>query len=298
MPKVPPAEPEHLATLSYVEPDAPLPKRLVIDLIERLSGRRRIEVIYRQLKREKPPFSTFFKRAFELGRVNLDTNARAEQQIPDTGPVVFIANHPFGVVDGVAMCDIAARTRGDFKILLNAMLCRDQMMDPLFLPISFEETRDAIRTNVETKRVTQDVLKQGGTIVIFPAGGVATRSKLGFGPLEDLPWSTFVAKIVAQTEATVVPAYFHGENGFLFHFVSAFSPTLRTALLLHEVVNKIGGTLRMTIGKPITWDEMRDIGSRKVLTQFLHERTFALGQEDPETRVELAHEAEPLSRSA
>jgi putative hemolysin len=273
------------AAISYLEPDDPWYKRLVINGIEKLSGRDQIEAIYQEMCRLDLPFPEFFKHGIELGGLQLPVNHFAEQRIPAEGPLVFVANHPFGVVDGLLMCDIAARTRGDFKILLHARLCRDEKMDPLFLPVSFEEDRQAVKTNVATKREAQRVLKEGGTVVIFPAGGVATRGKLGFGKLQDLPWSTFVAKIVAQTEATVVPVHFSGENSFLFHFVSAFSATLRTALFLKQVTNKIGTEIDVNIGQPITWQEMAPISGRRALTDFLYDKTHALG-EAPESRPE------------
>lgn len=277
-----PEAPTDLAVISYVEPEDPLAKRVIINTIERICGRNRIEAIYRQMRQEDLPIPQFFARGIELGNLQLDVDRAEERRVPADGPVVFIANHPFGVVDGLLMCDIAARTRGEFKILLHARLCRDARMAPMFLPVSFEENREAIKTNVETKRIAQRVLADNGTIVIFPAGGVSTRGKMGFGELEDLPWSTFVAKIVAQTRATVVPVYFHGENGFLFHFVSAFSQTLRLALLMREVVNKIDGRLKLNIGRPITWEEMEPIGSRKALTRFLYDRVFELRHQKPD----------------
>ena len=265
------------AAISYLEPGDPLPRRVLINCIEKLSGRDRVEAIYQEMCRLDLPFDQFFQHGIRLGGLKLSTNEFEEQRIPRQGPLVFVANRPFGVVDGLLMCDLAARTRGDFKILLHARLCRDEKMDPLFLPVSFEEDRDAIKTNVATKREAERVLSENGTVVIFPSGGVATRDKFGFGQLRDLPWSTFVAKIVAKTEATVVPVHFSGENSFWFHFVSSFSPTLRTALFLKEVTNKIDAEIDVTIGEPILWAEMAGISGRKALTEFLFARTHELG---------------------
>lgn len=140
--------------------------------------------------------------------------------VPKQGPLIFIANHPFGVVDGLVLCDLAAQTRGRFKILIHAALCQDVDLAPYFLPVDFEETKAAIRTNIGSKRVALETLAADGTRVIFPSGGVSTAfSKFGFGPVAEWPWTTFTAKLVHQSRASVVPVFFYGTNsaGFTSH---------------------------------------------------------------------------------
>ena len=270
-----------LPAISYIEPGDPWYKKATINSLEVLSGRRKIEAIYHQLKSERLSIPAFFERAMALGGVETTLDSEQFKRVPGTGPLVFVANHPFGILDGLIMCHIAAQTRGEFKILLHSRLCRDDQLEPYFLPVSFEETQEAIRENVVTKREAERVLQANGTIVIFPAGGVATRGRFGLGELEDLPWSTFVAKIVAKTRAAVVPVYFHGENSRPFHFVSGFSQTLRLALLMKEVINKMDSTIHVEIGDAFAYETLERVGSRKELTRYLYEQTFALGCETP-----------------
>jgi len=249
-------------------------KRFIINRLEVLFGRHRLEAIYNQLHAEHPPVQQFFGRALSLGDVRVELDVGQLAKIPRQGPVIIIANHPFGVVDGLIACDIAARTRDSFKVMLHSRLCKDDYLQTCFLPISFDETKESVQSNVETKKLARKTLEENGTLVIFPAGGVSTRKRLGFGELADLPWSTFVAKLALQTHATIVPVYFHGENSRLFHFVSGFSQTLRYSLLLSEVSNKLGRTVTVSVRDPVVAADYESL-SRKALTSYLHQITFA-----------------------
>lgn len=271
-----PGLPAELPTISYVQPGDPWLRSRLISLLEVLTGRRKVEKVYHQLKREPFEVERFFSRGLELANISYTSDPAAETSIPRDGPLVFIANHPFGVVDGTMLCDIAARTRGNFKILIHALLCRDDDLEPFFLPVDFTDSRDAQRRNIETKREAVKVLKSGGTLLVFPGGGVSTTGRGGCGEFADLPWTTFTAKLIHQAEATVVPVFFHGRNSRLFHLASSISMTLRAALLLHEASNKIGNSFDVEIGAPIPYREIAHLG-RKELTGHLHRVTWGLG---------------------
>ena len=152
---------------------------------------------------------------------------------------MLLANHPFGVVDGLALTVLASRIRPEFRVITNSVLCVDERTENRLLPIDFEESRDAMRRNIETKRTALRALAAGECVAIFPSGGVAT-AVLGLRPAVDLEWHTFVAKLIRSSQATVVPVFFHGQNGPLFQLASKLSLTLRLSLLLREVNNKRG----------------------------------------------------------
>jgi putative hemolysin len=265
--------------LTYADPEDPWVRRAAIRTIEALSGRRHLETLYRELYRTLDDDERFFERALELLRVRLDLDEARLAQVPRTGPVIFVANHPFGVLDGLILCDLVRRTRGDFRILVNAVLCREPRVEHHLLPVDFDESRAALRTNIETKRAALATLRAGGTVVIFPSGGVATARGGGFGPVEDLEWKTFAAKLVQQSRASVVPVFFHGTNSRAFHLVSQISMTLRLSLLMHEVRRRIGTTVRVTVGEPLPWEALAAVPDRQALTEHLRAITHGLGSE-------------------
>lgn len=265
-----------LPSISYVQPGDRSPRARVIDVVERMSGRGAIEDIYHKLKCEPFDPQHFFARALDLADIRYHTVGVDEARLPRKGPLVLIANHPFGVVDGLILCDIASRLRGDFRILIHALLCRDPDLEPFFLPIDFRDTKEAAATNIRSKRDAMATLAEGGVLLVFPGGGISTRRRCGLGSLEELPWSTFTAKLIARSGATVVPLFFHGCNSRLFHLASGISDALRASLLLHEARNKMGSDFHVHVGEPIEPEELAHL-DRAAMTRHLHDLTWRLG---------------------
>lgn len=264
--------------LSYVEPDDPWPRRLGLAALERACGRGELERIYRDLRaRGGNDADRFFEDALAAAGVALELDGTPPAALPPQGPLLLIANHPFGIVDGLALCRLALTLRGDFRILLHARLCQDRMLAPRFLPVDFTETPRARATNLRSRQLALEALERGIPLLVFPGGGISTRSRLGFGPLADLPWSTTTAKLAARSRATVVPCFFHGENGRFFHLASHFSRSLRLALLLRETRRRFARPCRVTVGRPLPWAELEKLGDRRALTAQLHAATWALG---------------------
>lgn len=263
--------------LTYAEHDDPWLKRSLINAIERFSGREHLQGLYRRLYEVIEDDDQFWSLCLELLDIELDIDPVQVARIPREGPVIFLSNHPFGVLDGLILCWLTHRTRQRFKILVNSVLCQEPRVIPFLLPIDFEESREAMKTNIRTKQQALATLRDGGTVVIFPSGGVATAVGGGFGRLEDLEWKTFAAKLIQQSRATVVPVFFHGRNSRLFQLVSQVSMTLRLSLLMHEVRNKMGRVIRVSVGDPVPWSALSAFGDRQRLTDHLRALTLGLG---------------------
>jgi putative hemolysin len=146
--------------------------------------------------------------------INIRLDIRSEwppRNLPD-GPLVIIANHPYGIGDGIAVLAMAEALGRPFRVLINNDLMKVPEIAPFALPISFDETREAMAINMATRQQAVELLKAGVTIVVFPAGGVATAPK-GFGRAVDLPWKMFPARLVQAARASVIPVYFEGQCG-------------------------------------------------------------------------------------
>jgi putative hemolysin len=128
---------------------------------------------------------------------------------------------------------------------------------------------------MQTRHEAVRLLKEGVTIIVFPAGGVATARK-GFGRAEDLPWKIFPAKLIQAAKASVIPVYFEGQNGRLFHLASKLSMTLRISLLIREFRRLSGSTITSHIGNVISWEALSGGADRKDLLSRLYSAVFSM----------------------
>lgn len=262
--------------LTYASPHDPLLKRLLIMGLEYSSGRLKIERLYRDIQAAELTPREIWSYALRLMEIGIDCDPEMLASVPKEGPLLIIANHPFGVVDGLIMGEIMARVRDDFYVLVNEILIRqDKRLAKHMLPIDFRETKEALQINIQTRKTSLEHLKAGGSLAIFPGGGVATAPKV-FGKAEEFEWKRFTAKLIQQTKANVLPLYFHGQNSPLFHLASQLSQTLRYAMLLHEVRNKMGQAVKVEIGECIPYEAIAPIKNRQKLLDHLYEQTFAL----------------------
>ncbi len=266
----------HDTRLSYAVPGDPFLKRAAIATVEVLSGRRSLERRYRELRRTLHDPGDFWGEALARLRVGLDYDAARLSAVPGEGPIVFVANHPLGVIDGLALCALGRQARPRYQILINSALCTDPLLTPFLLPVDFGATREAIRTTIATKKSALRALQAGGALLVFPAGGIATADGWR-GPVVDLAWKRFTARLIQESAATVVPIFFHGRNGALFQIASQFSPSLRLALIMHEVRRHEGRTLRIEIGAPIPYSDIAHLTDRQALLDHLRCATMALG---------------------
>jgi len=143
------------------------------------------------------------------------------------------------------------------------------------IPIDFSGSEEALASNLNSRREARKLLAEGGTLIVFPAGGVAT-SKSFRGPAVDRPWGTFTAKMALQTEADVLPVFFSGQNSRLYQMAAKLHQTLKLSLLFHEVSNKIGRRVQVTIGDIIPNQRLRSIGDRHAITEYLKATTHRL----------------------
>jgi len=198
-------------------------------------------------------------------------------------PLVIVSNHPYGIVDGFGALSLAEALGRPFRVLIHKDLVKVPEIRPYALPIDFTETKEAQAANIKVRREALELLAQGTTIIVFPAGGVAT-SPTTFGRAVDLPWKTFTARMILASRAQVLPLYFEGQCSPLFHFISKFSLILRLSAILREFRRKIGHPLRVHIGDPIPFEAISEaVGTdRRALMNMLYDRVHGMSGVEPE----------------
>lgn len=193
----------------------------------------------------------FWQVIVERYGLSLDVTGGCLSNIPANGPLVLIANHPFGILDGLMMGHILSQLRGDFRIIAHRIFRKAEDLDRVILPISFDDTKEAARENIAVRAEALRYLKAGGAIGIFPGGTVATAAKPFARPMDPV-WRNFTAKMIAKSDATVVPIYFDGHTSRLFQIASHLHPTLRLALLIKEFRARVDEPVRIVVGEPIS----------------------------------------------
>jgi putative hemolysin len=265
-----------LSALSYADAVESWLGRRIVALSEQLSGRSRYEALYRIWRGEIVPSNDrVFGRMLELIDIDLDVAGAWPPPVAPDDRLMLVANHPYGIGDGIAILALAEQLGRPFRVLINSELLRIPEMQPYSLPIDFHETKEAQRNNLAVRREALDLIRRGVTIVVFPAGAVATATK-PWGPAADWPWKLFPARLVQEAQASVIPIHFAGQNGRLFHLASHISLTARMSMLVREFTKLSGGTVHARIGECLPWSSLEPMRDRKALIAHLRAAVFDL----------------------
>jgi putative hemolysin len=275
---------------SYAAPTDPPVKRKLIRLMEKATGQPALKRLYLDNQRHPRPSESFWAAAVRSLALNVLYDEAALARLPRTGPAVFVANHPYGVLDGLVISWLIEKVRPDFVVLTNAVLMRAAEIRDFILPIDFSDAPTAREINIKSRAAARAQLEKGGAVVVFPAGAVSTApDRLGRRPAVDSRWQPFAAQLIQRSRATVAPIWFGGQNSRIFQIASHLSQTLRLALIFHEVKTRIGATLPVAIGRPIPFEEIAHLKDRQALADALRARTYALALHPP--RPAAAHRA-------
>lgn len=248
-----------------------------IRTIEWLTGKLTLLRLIRRFEREGVEEGQgFWPHALEVMGIELQTPAEEIARIPKTGPVVVVANHPHGLVDGMVLADMIGRVREDYKILTRSLLTGVPEIGKFMIPVAFPHEVDAVRMNLEMRKRSMAHLADGGVVVLFPSGVVASSETM-FGPAIEQEWNPFTAKMIQRSGATVVPIRFSGQNSRVYQIANQISTTLRQGLLLHEVVHALNKPQRPIVGEPIAAEDVeRWADNPRGFMAWLRERTLAL----------------------
>jgi putative hemolysin len=263
--------------ISYAHGVETMAGKALVRGVENLTGR--LSLIRRAdgYAREVDAGADFWEVMVRRYGLALDTPpGRGLENLPESGPLVVVANHPFGILDGLMMGHILSARRPEFRIIAHHVFRQAKDLERVIVPISYDPTREARRANIAARREALDHLAAGGAVGIFPGGAVST-ARTPFGRPMDPPWGAFTARMAAHRGASVVPVFFEGENSRAFQVATHLHPTLRTALLIHEFRRRVDRPVGMVIGKPLAREDIAARqGDARALMDFLRESVYRL----------------------
>jgi len=277
----------------------PFKPRILSAVIEKVLGLDRLAQIYDRRPAGCTPHE-FLQYTLEALGVSLDiVNASNLEEIPRTGPVLIVANHPLGGLEGVAIAKVIGDIRPDLKVLTNELLRRIPELADIFIGVDVLSS-DAAAGNVSSIKQVHKHLKHGGAVLIFPAGMVSAYER-GHRRIQDRAWNRLAGQLLKRYQATCLPVHVGGTNSRLFYAAGMIHPRLRTALLPRQLANKQGFKLELRFGRPILAAELRLLQSPRAITDYLRVSTDALVRE-PKTRLrtkdQLVVDSSPVSGSA
>lgn len=245
--------------------------------VDRMLGLKDLDDRYQRLPASMD-YRDFLTEVLNALRVEYVCDDDEVARIPTSGPVIVIANHPFGGLDGVIITHLLAGLRSDLRVLANGLLARIIELQPVLIPVKPFGGIAAHHPNVSGTRTALRFLQAGGMLFTFPAG-VVSHFRPSQPIVMDPPWSQSIALLARRTGATVVPLFVQGRNSNLFQVSGLMHPWLRTALLARELLNKRGSRIELRIGKPISAAKLGKLASDEAAMRFLRAQTYLLGSQ-------------------
>ena len=237
-------------------------KANIIRTMEWMTGKIPLLRLVRKFERMGPAEGqAFWGQALGLMKIEIQTPSAQIARIPKDGPVIVVANHPHGLVDGMVLAELIGRVRTDYKILTRSLLTGVPEIEEFMIPVPFPHEEDSREQSIEMRNRAMKHLKQGGVIALFPSGSVASSDTM-FGPAIERSWNPFTANLIKRSGATVVPIHFPGQNSRYYQIANQVSATLRQGLLINEVIHACGKPQKPTVGNPVSADLIKEYDGR------------------------------------
>jgi putative hemolysin len=265
-------------------------------LLSRLLGLTQLDAAYEMSRRiHVPDIETMMQTVTRALDLRLIVSREELQRIPTEGPVILIANHPTGALEGIALAALLDRIRPDNRTVSHAWFGRYPSIAETMFLIEPDDSRAAITGNVKALRKAIDWVNKGSLLTLYPAGEVA-RFDLRTWTVRDPAWQNGIARILKATRATVVPVHIEGRNSLLFYLMSLVHPRLGALMLIRELFKKQGQQVRVRIGNPIAFKAAPTTGRIQDTVEFLRRSVDALVASRPPSAQLTSRERKMPSR--
>jgi putative hemolysin len=254
--------------------------------IERVFMLDQVDQVYRTI-RDDPRYKgrDFFDSAMEVLNVRIGVTQADRLRIPETGPLVVVANHPFGGLEGILLMRILLDRRPDVKVMANYLLGRMPEMAAHSILVDPFGSRTSAGKNIGPIKEAIRWLRGGRVLLVFPSGEVS-HLNVQERRIEDPKWNESIAGMIRHTGAAALPVFVEGRNSALFQMLGLVHPKVRTVLLPRELIRRRGSVMRFRIGNVVPFQRLEPIRDASEMVDYLRLRTYLL----------MSRDAKPLSK--
>ena len=231
-------------------------------ILAKISKIDEIKSLYKVNYKELKQSNNFWKKTLDILKINYI--AENVDNIPKAGSSIIVANHPFGLLDGLIICSIICDVRKDYKILINDEVSQIDQIREYLLPIKFSTLTEDIKKNIISKKKAIEHVNSNGILITFPSGEVATSSLI-FNEANERRWKPLIGSIINKTNAAIIPVRFFGKNSLFFQTIGFVNNNLRRILFIRELLNKKNQTFKLSIGKKISSLQNERLNNRQIV---------------------------------
>ena len=231
-------------------------------ILEKISKIDEIKSLYKVNYKELKQSNNFWKKTLDILKINYI--AENVDNIPKAGSSIIVANHPFGLLDGLIICSIICDIRKDYKILINDEVSQIDQIREYLLPIKFSTLTEDIKKNIISKKKAIEHVNSNGILITFPSGEVATSSLI-FNEANERRWKPLIGSIINKTKAEIIPVRFFGKNSLFFQTVGFINNNLRRILFIRELINKKNRTYKLSIGEKISSLQKEKLNNKQIV---------------------------------
>jgi putative hemolysin len=202
-------------------------------VIDRFVGLSALNKLYQQHQFQGLEKQAFSQKLLAILGVDIAGVEEFLAKIPDKGAGILVCNHPYGMIEGVILAYVLHQKRPDTKILANIGLSMISEIRDYFIFANPLKPKAALNTRA-LKQCFKHV-KQGGILVVFPAGRVSFYQS-DYQRIRDGEWNRMAVTIATQTQTPILPVFITGQNSPLFYRLGRIYYRFRLVMLARELL--------------------------------------------------------------
>ena len=187
---------------------------------------------------------------------------------------LFVANHPFGGMDGMMLADKLIDRFGDARVVVNDLLMHIEPLRPLWIPVNKHGSQNA----AYARKMEEEFFGER-QVLTFPAGLCSRKID---GRVTDTEWKTNFLKKAYTSQREIVPVFVEGRLSNFFYRVDRIRKALGIKFniemlwLPDEMFSQKGRHFRIVVGDPIPVAELQQAGSLREQVEYVRKKAYFL----------------------